>query len=74
METDASLAEINPLILEGNGNIKALDAKFNFDSNASTVIPRSSPTATSTKRMPTRSRPPSSTWPTSRSTATSAAW
>ena len=34
METDASLAEINPLILEGNGGIKALDAKFNFDSNA----------------------------------------
>ncbi len=34
METDASLAEINPLILEANGNIKALDAKFNFDANA----------------------------------------
>ena len=39
METDASLAEINPLILEGSKNggpqtIKALDAKFNFDSNA----------------------------------------
>ena len=34
MDTDASLAEINPLILEGNGNIKALDAKFNFDANA----------------------------------------
>ncbi len=34
METDASLVEINPLILEGNGNIKALDAKFNFDANA----------------------------------------
>jgi succinyl-CoA synthetase beta subunit len=34
METDASLVEINPLILEGNGGIKALDAKFNFDSNA----------------------------------------
>ena len=34
MASDASLAEINPLILEGNGNIKALDAKFNFDSNA----------------------------------------
>jgi len=34
METDASLAEINPLILEGNGDIKALDAKFNFDSNS----------------------------------------
>jgi succinyl-CoA synthetase beta subunit len=34
MDTDCSLAEINPLILEGNGNIKALDAKFNFDPNA----------------------------------------
>ena len=34
MATDASLAEINPLILEGSGHIKALDAKFNFDSNA----------------------------------------
>jgi succinyl-CoA synthetase beta subunit len=34
MATDATLAEINPLILEGNGGIKALDAKFNFDSNA----------------------------------------
>jgi succinyl-CoA synthetase beta subunit len=34
MHTDASLAEINPLILEGNGHIKALDAKFNFDANA----------------------------------------
>ncbi len=34
MATDASLVEINPLILEGNGNIKALDAKFNFDDNA----------------------------------------
>jgi succinyl-CoA synthetase beta subunit len=34
MDTDASLVEINPLILQGNGQIKALDAKFNFDSNA----------------------------------------
>jgi succinyl-CoA synthetase beta subunit len=34
MATDCSLAEINPLILEGNGSIKALDAKFNFDANA----------------------------------------
>jgi succinyl-CoA synthetase beta subunit len=34
MDTDCSLAEINPLILEGNGHIKALDAKFNFDPNA----------------------------------------
>jgi succinyl-CoA synthetase beta subunit len=34
MDTDASLAEINPLILEGSGHIKALDAKFNIDANA----------------------------------------
>jgi succinyl-CoA synthetase beta subunit len=34
MDTDASLAEINPLILEGSGQVKALDAKFNFDANA----------------------------------------
>ena len=34
METDASLAEINPLIHEADGTVKALDAKFNFDSNA----------------------------------------
>ena len=34
METDASLAEINPLIHEADGTVKAIDAKFNFDSNA----------------------------------------
>ncbi len=34
METDASLAEINPLIHETDGTVKAIDAKFNFDSNA----------------------------------------
>ena len=33
-ETDASLAEINPLILTGTGDVIALDAKLNFDSNA----------------------------------------
>ena len=33
-ETDASLAEINPLILTGDGKVIALDAKWNFDSNA----------------------------------------
>ncbi len=33
-ETDASLAEINPLILTGDGKVIALDAKLNFDANA----------------------------------------
>jgi len=34
VETDASLAEINPLILTGSGDVLALDAKFNIDDNA----------------------------------------
>jgi len=33
-DTDSSLAEINPLIITGDGKVIALDAKFNFDSNA----------------------------------------
>jgi len=33
-ETDASLAEINPLIVTGDGRVVALDCKLNFDSNA----------------------------------------
>jgi succinyl-CoA synthetase beta subunit len=33
-QTDASLAEINPLILTGDGRVIALDAKLNFDDNA----------------------------------------
>jgi succinyl-CoA synthetase beta subunit len=33
-QTDASLAEINPLILTGDGRVVALDAKLNFDDNA----------------------------------------
>ena len=34
MDTDASLVEINPLNRDSKGNVVALDAKFNFDSNA----------------------------------------
>ncbi len=33
-QTDASLAEINPLITTGDGRVIALDAKLNFDDNA----------------------------------------
>ncbi|HVF62584.1 MAG TPA: ADP-forming succinate--CoA ligase subunit beta [Casimicrobiaceae bacterium] len=33
-ETDATLAEINPLVLTGDGKVVALDAKLNFDANA----------------------------------------
>lgn len=34
MATDCSIAEINPLIVTEQGNVKALDAKINFDDNA----------------------------------------
>jgi len=34
LATDASLAEINPLVVTGDGRVIALDAKLNFDSNA----------------------------------------
>ena len=34
VETDASLVEINPMILTQDGKLAALDAKFNFDDNA----------------------------------------
>jgi len=34
LDTDASLVEINPLILTGKGEVVALDAKLNFDDNA----------------------------------------
>jgi succinyl-CoA synthetase beta subunit len=33
-DTDASLLEVNPLILSGDGRVVALDAKINFDDNA----------------------------------------
>ncbi|GGH59431.1 succinyl-CoA synthetase beta subunit [Paenibacillus sp. JGP012] len=34
VEKDCSIAEINPLVVTGDGNVIALDAKLNFDSNA----------------------------------------
>src|SRR5687768_2854634 len=34
IKTDASLAEINPLVVTKDGKLIAIDAKFNFDDNA----------------------------------------
>jgi succinyl-CoA synthetase beta subunit len=34
IEKDCSIAEINPLVITGDGKVMALDAKLNFDSNA----------------------------------------
>ena len=33
-DTDASLAEVNPLVVTGDGKVIALDSKLNFDDNA----------------------------------------
>ncbi|MEK5333942.1 ADP-forming succinate--CoA ligase subunit beta [Lysinibacillus sp. FSL W8-0992] len=34
IDKDASIVEINPLVVTGQGDVVALDAKFNFDANA----------------------------------------
>ncbi|MDF2719942.1 MAG: sucC [Paenibacillus sp.] len=34
VDKDCSIAEINPLVVTGDGSVMALDAKLNFDSNA----------------------------------------
>jgi succinyl-CoA synthetase beta subunit len=34
IDKDCSIAEINPLVVTGDGDVMALDAKLNFDSNA----------------------------------------
>ncbi|HHW38866.1 MAG TPA: ADP-forming succinate--CoA ligase subunit beta [Bacillales bacterium] len=34
IDKDCSIAEINPLVVTGDGQVMALDAKLNFDSNA----------------------------------------
>ncbi len=40
LETDASLAEINPLVVTDEGKIMAIDAKITFDDNALYRHPR----------------------------------
>src|SRR6185436_3256936 len=34
LDTDASLVEINPLLITGDSDVLTLDAKMNFDDNA----------------------------------------
>jgi succinyl-CoA synthetase beta subunit len=70
-ETDASLAEINPLVLTGDGKLIVLDAKLNFDANALFRHPEIG--ATWMKRIRRKSRRRNSIFPTSRSTAISVA-
>ena len=75
LECDASLVEVNPLIVTGDGHVVALDAKINIEDNAlfrqkDLVAMRDPSQEDEMERM--RAAKPTST--TSRSTATSPAW
>ena len=72
--TDASLLEINPLIVTKSGDLLALDAKMNFDDNALYRHRTSRICATSPRRIRSRSRRRSTRSTTFVWTATSAAW
>ena len=57
VETDADLAEINPLITTGEGKVVALDAKMNFDSNALFLSPEIAEMRDLTKKTRRKSKP-----------------
>ena len=54
METDASLVEINPLIVTGEGKLVALDAKMVFDDNALYRHPELKELRELTKKIPSK--------------------
>lgn len=60
IDTDASLAEINPLVLTDEGTIKAIDAKMTFDDNALFRHPKiaalNEPTAEEKKELDAKSK------------------
>ena len=60
VEKDASLAEINPLIVTPAGEVMAIDAKFNFDDNAMFRHPESRRCSIRPRRTPTNCTPRSS--------------
>ena len=72
--SDASLAEINPLVETEEGEILALDAKMNFDDNALFRHPELLSCVTSTKKSHSRSGLRVTASTTSNWTATWAAW
>ncbi len=72
--TDASLAEINPLVVTSQGNVLALDAKMTFDDNAVPRHPDLQALRDLDEEDLSKSRPRNTTSTTSSSTATSAAW
>ena len=54
LEKDASLIEINPLVVTKDGKLICLDAKIGFDDNALSPLPRTSP---SCRHLNDKSRP-----------------
>jgi succinyl-CoA synthetase beta subunit len=74
VETDASLVEINPLLVTGGGDVLALDAKMSFDDNALFRHADLAEMRDLAEEARPRSRRRSTGSTTSSSTATSAAW
>ena len=75
IDTDASLAEINPLIVTAAGDVLALDCKLNFDDNAAVPPPRHRRDARRGRGRPGRAAGRRrAACATSASTATSPAW
>ncbi|MEM7069475.1 MAG: malate--CoA ligase subunit beta [Pseudomonadota bacterium] len=55
-DLDATMVEINPLVVTGDGNIMALDAKMNFDDNAMFRRPQISELRDKTQEDPRETR------------------
>jgi len=74
IDTDASMLEINPCVLTGEGKLVALDAKMTFDDNALFRHKISANCATSMRKIRSKWKPPSSGSITSSSMAASPVW
>ena len=74
IDKDASLAEINPLIVTESGDVLALDCKLNFDDNAVFRHPDVAGMLDESEEDPAELRAARTGSPTSAWTATSPAW
>jgi len=74
VDTDASMLEINPCVLTGDGKLVALDAKMTSTTTAFSVTRICVACATSMKKILSKSKPRNTASTTSSSKAASAAW
>jgi hypothetical protein len=72
-DLDATMVEINPLVVTGDGRLVALDAKMSFDTNALFRRPQVAELRDRARRTRARAPPGTAASPMSGSTATSAA-